>query len=320
MRRIKQRATLLAHSLTILFLAGCASIQPGSPVTPTSRDQGLSEQIFLDGENFGPGVVDGKSGEFTRKALVLYREAHALPADWRPDTSSISPYSTYTITATDLGVLGTNNSGPEAQSKQQKMPYTSLAEFLSERFHTTQKFLRGLNPGLDLNALSPGTTISVPNIRRPFDYHRYPSGYPAPPRSVATSRRVIVDLQQKMLQVQQNGVAIAAFPITPGSSTHPAPVGEWRVVGSVPWPWYRYDDGVLSRGERTDDFHNLPPGPNNPVGILWAGLNRPGVGIHGTPVPDTIGRAGSHGCIRLSNWDAATFHSLIGKDTPVTIR
>jgi lipoprotein-anchoring transpeptidase ErfK/SrfK len=123
-----------------------------------------------------------------------------------------------------------------------------------------------------------------------------------------------------MLQVQQDGIAIAAFPITPGSSAHPAPVGEWRVVGAVPWPWYRYDDGVLSRGERTDDFHNLPPGPNNPVGILWAGLNRPGVGIHGTPVPDTIGRAGSHGCIRLSNWDAATFHSLIGKDTPVTIR
>lgn len=320
MRRIKQRASLLAHSLIVLSLAACASIQPGNLVNPASRNQALREQIFLDGANFGPGVVDGKSGEFTRKAMALYREAHALPADWQPDTSGISPYSSYTITSADIAVLGVNNSGPEAQSKQEKMPYTSLAEFLSERFHTTQKFLRGLNPGLDLNALAPGTTISVPNITGPFNYQRYPSGYPAPSPSVATSRHVVVDLQQKMLQVQQDGVAIAAFPITPGSSAHPAPVGEWRIVGSVPWPWYRYDDGVLSRGERTDDFYNLPPGPNNPVGILWAGLNRPGVGIHGSPVPDTIGRAGSHGCIRLSNWDAATFHSLIGKNTPVTIR
>ncbi|MDP4625558.1 MAG: L,D-transpeptidase [Akkermansiaceae bacterium] len=79
-------------------------------------------------------------------------------------------------------------------------------------------------------------------------------------------------------------------------------------------------DAPPPRGERTDDFHNLPPGPNNPVGILWAGLNRPGIGIHGSPAPDTIGRAGSHGCIRLSNWDAATFYTLVGKGSAVTIR
>ncbi len=126
--------------------------------------------------------------------------------------------------------------------------------------------------------------------------------------------------KQKNLQVLEQGRTIAAFPITPGSPQHPAPAGLWRVVGSVPWPWYRHDEGVLSRGERTDDFYNLPPGPNSPVGILWAGLNRPGVGIHGSPVPETIGRTGSHGCIRLTNWDAAIFHTLISKNTPVTIR
>ncbi len=157
-------------------------------------------------------------------------------------------------------------------------------------------------------------------IGRPFRFDAYPSTYPAPSSATATSRRVVVDLQQKFLHVEENGRTLAAFPITPGSSEHPAPIGEWRIVGSVPWPWYRHDEGVLSRGERTDDFYNLPPGPNSPVGILWAGLNRPGVGIHGTPVPDTIGRAGSHGCIRLANWDAATFHTLVGKGTPVTIR
>ena len=92
------------------------------------------------------------------------------------------------------------------------------------------------------------------------------------------------------------------------------------MLSILPFPCLRYDLGVLKRGERTEDFHNLPPGPNNPVGILWAGLNRPGIGIHGSPAPDTIGRAGSHGCIRLSNWDAATFYTLVGKGTAVSIR
>lgn len=264
--------------------------------------------------------MDGRPGEFTTKAMALYQQSRQMSADSQPDTGNIEAYSSYTVADKDLGAIGTMASGPEAQSKQEKLPYTSLLELLSERFHTTQKFLRSLNPGMDLNSLTAGTRVNVPNIARPFRFDAFPSTYPAPPESTAASRRVIVDLQQKFLQVLENGRTIAAFPITPGSSEHPAPVGEWRVVGSVPWPWYRHDEGVLSRGERTDSFYNLPPGPNSPVGILWAGLNRPGVGIHGTPVPDTIGRAGSHGCIRLSNWDAAMFHTLVAKGTPVTIR
>ncbi len=166
--------------------------------------------------------------------------------------------------------------------------------------------------------MSAGETITVPNIRRPFRYDAFPSGYPS--SASGRSRTVIVDINERMLQVRESDRLIAAFPITPGSSEHPAPVGEFRVAGAVPWPWYRYDEGVLKRGERTENFYNLPPGPNSPVGVLWAGLNRPGIGIHGTSTPDTIGRAGSHGCIRLSNWDAAEFYKLIGKGTPVIIR
>ncbi|HRJ72178.1 MAG TPA: L,D-transpeptidase, partial [Terrimicrobiaceae bacterium] len=155
---------------------------------------------------------------------------------------------------------------------------------------------------------------------RPFRADKFPSTYPAPTTGAASSRRVLVDVTARMLEVREGGRLLAAFPITPGSAEHPAPVGEWRIVGAVPWPWYRYDEGVLKRGERTETFFLLPPGVNSPVGILWAGTNRPGVGIHGTPNPESIGRAGSHGCIRLANWDAATFHTLIAKGTPVTIR
>lgn len=300
-------------------LSGCSMIGPSSePKRPSpSRERVLQTQIFLDSQKFGPGVVDGRSGEFTAKALARYNQSKGLSPDQRPDVSGIEPYTSYTVTSKDLGVFGTMASDPADQAKQEKLPYTGLKELLSERFHTTQNFLTSLNPGRNLDSLTAGEVVTVPNIRRPFRFDAFPSAYPPGP---GASRRVIVDIRQRMLEVWERDQLIAAFPITPGSSEHPAPVGEWRIVGAVPWPWYRYDEGVLKRGERTEQFHNLPPGPNSPVGIVWAGLNRPGIGIHGTPSPDTIGRAGSHGCIRLSNWDAATFYTLIGKGTPVTIR
>lgn len=316
------RATAFASAVIFLTLTACAPHLPQQPSGPghLAGEEELKLQIFLDSESFGPGVVDGRRGEFTRKALALYQLAHDHPVEWLPDTSAIQPFSTYTIAASDFSALGTNSSGPEAQSKQSKMPNTSLIELLSERFHTTQKFLRGLNPDVHFGSVAAGQTIRVPAVSRPFRFDSFPSSYPAPSAATARRRHVIVDVGAKILQVRDGSRTIAAFPITPGSSAHPAPLGEWRVVGSVPWPWYRHDEGVLKRGERTETFYNLPPGPNNPVGIVWAGLNRPGIGIHGTPVPDTIGRAGSHGCIRLSNWDAATFHTMIGKGTTVTIR
>ncbi len=317
----------IVAAVLALVTAGCTSFDRSQPNNQPSQSQHLMQeqtlklQILLDGEGFGPGVVDGQDGEFTRKAALLYQQARGLSPDALNQlVQNIQTLDAYSVAEEDLSALGTMASEPAAQSEQEKLPYTSLAELLSERFHTTQAFLQKLNPASDLNSLVPGTRITVPNVRRPFRYDRFPSTYPAPSGDTAGSRRVIVDVREKVLQVFENGQIIAAFPITPGSSAHPAPTGEWRIVGAVPWPWYRYDDGVLNRGERTDDFYNLPPGPNNPVGVLWAGLNRPGVGIHGTPVPDTIGRAGSHGCIRLSNWDAATFYTLITKGTPVTIR
>lgn len=313
----------LTASILALAATSCTSIYnraPGPSAGPSHHQEILKQQIFLDSHDFGPGVVDGRLGEFTRKAMMNYRQAKSLPADWMPDTSNISAYRTYHITAKDIALLGTNASEVEDQAKQSKMPYTTLIEVLSERFHTTQKFLRKLNPGLHINSAPAGTPVTVPGITRPFDYHSYPSAYRAPSAATAKARRVSVGLQEKILTIHENNRLIAAFPITPGSAEHPAPPGEWRITGSVPFPWFRYDLGVLKRGVRTDDFYNLPPGPNSPVGILWAGLNSPGIGIHGSPSPDTIGRAGSHGCIRLSNWDAAKFYTLVGKGTKVTIR
>lgn len=301
------------------FLTGCATVQPAKPDRSREQDQTVRMQIFLDARHFGPGVVDGRPGEFTTKALERYNKAHGLPAGSEPDLSAIEPYSFYTITSDDAAVLGTMAVEPVDIAKQKRLPYTTLSELVAERFHTTVGCLTRLNPGKDLNALAVGDTLKVPNVARPFRADKFPSTYPAPAASAATARRVLVDLNARMLEVREGTRLLAAFPITPGSTEHPAPVGEWKIVGAVPWPWYRYDEGVLKRGERTETFFLFPPGVNSPVGVLWAGTNRPGVGIHGTPNPDTIGRAGSHGCIRLANWDAAAFYTLVGKGTPVTI-
>lgn len=316
-----RKLTPLALGIASLaFLGGCATTKPTVVKREKSRDEAIQLQIFLDARHFGPGVVDGSAGEFTTKALEFYNKAHGLPAGARPDVSAIQAYTVYTIAPEDLAVLGTMAVEPADIAKQKRLPYTTLGELIAERFHTTKGFLAEINRGKDIDALAAGDSVTVPNVARPFRADKFPSTYPAPVASVAKSRRVLVDVSTRMLEVREGGRLLAAFPITPGSSEHPAPAGEWKIVGAVPWPWYRYDEGVLKRGERTEEFFLFPPGVNSPVGILWAGTNRPGVGIHGTPNPDTIGRAGSHGCIRLANWDAAAFYTLVAKGVPVTIR
>jgi len=318
--RIMRPVIITFLGLGLLGLGGCvtpAASRPKSPPKLSPRDQAVQLQIFLDSQGFGPGVVDGRPGEFTAKALALYRHAKGLPVEANPEVGGISPYTTYTITEADLAALGTMAAEPAEIAKQKRLPYVGLGELLGERFHTTREFIHQLNPGVALDALSPGAVVKVPNVSRPFYADRFPSAYS---RLGGPARSVLVDTNLRMLEVREGGKLLAAFPITPGSTEHPAPIGEWKIAGIAPWPWYRYDEGVLKRGERTQTFFMFPPGVNSPVGILWAGLNRPGTGIHGTAYPETIGRSGSHGCIRLANWDAATFYTLAQKGMPVTIR
>lgn len=305
----------------LLGLSGCVTSSVQSRGGGASkRDETVRLQIFLDARNFGPGVVDGREGEFTAKALHAYRRAHGLSESYLPDLSESTTYTTYVVTPENLAALGSMAREPAEIAKQKRLPYVGLSELVAERFHTTREFLAELNPGQQIDSLPAGSVLRVPNVARPFRADAFTSAYAAASSSVSASRQVIVDSSYRMLEVREGERVIAAFPITPGSAEHPAPIGNWKVAGVAPWPWYRYDEGVLKRGERTESFFMFPPGPNSPVGILWVGLNRPGIGIHGTAYPETIGRAGSHGCIRLANWDAATFYTLVTKGMPVTIR
>ncbi|MEZ0385742.1 MAG: L,D-transpeptidase family protein [Verrucomicrobium sp.] len=308
----------------MLIGASCAT-GPAGGTTARPADMGEADgvklQVFLDSQSFGPGIVDGREGEFTKKALARYNAAHGLAADAFPNLRSIEPYTTYTISAEDRSKLGSQAGSPAEVALQKSQPYTSLTELLAERFHTSKAFVAKLNPGKNVDSLPAGESVTVPNVARPLYVTEIPttSATARVQNPALAGRSIRVFLRERMLEVQEGGQVLAAFPITPGSSEHPAPAGEWKIVGITTFPWYRWDQGVLQRGERTEDFYNLPPGPNSSVGVVWMGLNRPGVGIHGTSTPETIGRSGSHGCIRLANWDAAVVRQMVTAGSKVVI-
>jgi lipoprotein-anchoring transpeptidase ErfK/SrfK len=130
---------------------------------------------------------------------------------------------------------------------------------------------------------------------------------------------VTVNVAADYLEIRDGVKLVACFPITPGSTAIPTPKGEWRVLAKTLLPEFRWDESMLKSGIRSNNFYQLPSGPNNPVGIAWIALNKPGIGIHGTNDPDSIGRSASHGCIRLSNWDAFKVYGMLAAGTKVII-
>jgi lipoprotein-anchoring transpeptidase ErfK/SrfK len=296
---------------------------PKIPVALPNYDEQTSTrlQIFLDNNGFGPGKIDGQMGEFFRKALLHYKRSHKMPETGVVDSWLFDQvpqtFTAYTITEDNLKFVGDAPTEPAEQAKLKFLPYGSLLEFVAERYHSAEDYLRKLNLGKNLDALKPGDVINVPNVL-PFEIEKLTEGF-AKPNPAFVTRKVFIDTKERFLEIHEGDQLVAEFPITPGSTTLPAPKGTWKILGIATLPWFRHDEGVLNYGVRTDDFYNLPPGPNNPVGILWAGLNKPGIGMHGTNNPETIGRAGSHGCIRLANWDAARVKDLISVGNVVEI-
>ncbi len=297
---------------------------PVARAEPVSkRDLATRLQIFLDQNQFGPGKIDGEAGEFTSKALLRYQKAKGLPVS---PTSieglplhEVSPiYVQYTITEEDAKRVGPVPRKPEEQAKLKRMPYPSLLKFLVERFHTDPNFLQKINPHLDLQKLQVGDTVWVPNVT-PFQIETVRAVAKMPVIPEFKHRRILVDTRERMLELWDGDQLLAAFPITPGSSRLPAPVGTWRIIGISVMPWFRHDEGVLNHGVRTNVFYNIPAGPSNPVGVVWIGLSKPSIGIHGTNNPLTIGRASSHGCIRLANWDAIRLASMVTEWMTVVI-
>jgi lipoprotein-anchoring transpeptidase ErfK/SrfK len=315
---------LLSIVLLLTLTSRTFAEPPVARAMPVSqRDVTTQLQIFLDQQLFGPGKIDGRPGEFCTKALVRYQRAHGLPETGRLDANipldSVFPvYLSYTCTEEDLKFVGDSPTEPKEQATKKYLPYTDLLEFLTERFHCAPEFLAQINPGVKLEALKPGDTVRVPNVE-PFKIEELPKQGNLPDLPQFKGRVINIHRAEKMLDVYEGENLIAAVPITPGGGRLETPAGAWKILGIAANPTFRWDKGVLEHGVRTDNFYNLPAGPNNPVGVAWIGLNKPGIGIHGTNSPQTIGRSASHGCMRTANWDAIRLSKLVTKGVVVNI-
>ncbi|MDR3402143.1 MAG: L,D-transpeptidase [Chthoniobacter sp.] len=342
------------HAVFGLALLATATARVATPKKPShdQMEQNTRLQVFLDNANFGPGKIDGQQGEFTKKALALYRQAKGLPAAAATnpkapldttglDLSSVEPvFTTYSITADDLANVGELPSGPEAQAKVKRLPYATVAEGIAEKFHCDLKFFQDLNPK-KTEKLKAGDQVSVPNVK-PFEMSAVkaiqpgsetkaiianelgedsaaPSDSSANKPGEAAGLSLHVGVKDGLLEVMADGKIAAAFPVTVGSQQTVSPIGHWTVKAIAKLPTFRYDPLMLKKGERSSDFHMLPPGPNNPVGVMWIALNKKGIGIHGTNDPDSIGRSASHGCIRLANWDVVKLAEMVKPGMSVTV-
>lgn len=288
------------------------------PPGPKDTENAIRVQIYLDYNDFGPGKIDGQIGEFTLKAGEIFNQVHGFPkGDWshilRAARKQITnTYAAYRLMENDFRfVVPSLPQKPELQMKYKYLGYRSIGEFVAEKYHTSEECLERINPGLKLSSLKVDDMITVPNVKNPFLVEKVPYSQKYNEDPDLSAQSVIVDTKEKVATFyNKEGKLFASFPITPGQKKF-IHVGNWVVKNMVSTPEFRWDKAMLNEGKRSDQFYQLPPGPNNPVGIMWAGTNKTGIGLHGTNSPETIGRSESHGCVRLANWDAIRLPELI---------
>ena len=357
--RVLFRFAIIAVLISNGILSATARKRPSREPSPKKAniEAAARLQIFLDRANFSPGKLDGTYNEFTWKALGLYRQSRGeqpqLPPQKGKLKSNVAPDVTgldldrigpvfvpYTVTDADLASVGPLPSSVAAQAKLKFLPYRDAADAIAEKFHSDVHLLEQLNSG-KMKTIKPGDQLMVPNVE-PFeltlvkkikpdsevalqaaneieDQPDAQAGTPEEHRGATANVVIKIDTKANTLEVYEGEKLIAAYLVTVGSAQTVSPIGEWKVRRITKMATFRYDKEMLKHGQRSGNFHLLPPGPRNPVGVMWIALNKKGIGIHGTNSPDSIGHAASHGCIRLANWDVVRLATKIKPGDKVSI-
>jgi lipoprotein-anchoring transpeptidase ErfK/SrfK len=293
-----------------------AAIYDGTPLPDGASAIALKLQVLLDRAGFSPGVIDGVIGDNVAKAVTAAESVAGLPQDGVVDTElwkALMPFDdqavlvTYRITPEDAAGPYVPNlpSDYAALSKLPESSYRTPREMLAERFHMDEDLLASLNPNADFGAAGTEIIVAAP-------------GAPVADRDITY---LIADKTRKQLLGYDAGNRlVVSYPATIGSQALPSPSGTHAVNEIVPDPAYYYRPDVnFQQGDNTEPL-TVPPGPNNPVGSTWIDLTEPTYGIHGTPEPSRIDKTNSHGCVRLTNWDAVELATLIMKGVPVEFR
>ena len=328
-----KRAVQLAVALAafLAFHADLSAAPKKRPIRPVHRAAPsvalpcgnlVGFQVLLDRQGFSPGQIDGKMGANFLHALSALQTAKKLQSTGRPDcdtwkalgADAAEPTVT-TYTLTDADVKGPFAKIPPKladQARLETLGYQSMTEELAERFHTSPALLAQLNRGAPMTA---GKAINVPAVT-PFDPNAKPVHDPANGDiTIQVSRE-----ESALRATRADGTLVFFAPVSSGSIHDPLPPGDWKVTGVAAHPVFHYNPDLFWDAKPKDEKATIKAGPNNPVGVVWVALNLEHYGIHGTPEPGNIGHTESHGCVRLTNWDAAHLASLVKPGTAVTFK
>jgi lipoprotein-anchoring transpeptidase ErfK/SrfK len=290
--------------------------------SPLACGNVLGFQVLLDRAGFSPGEIDGKVGANLQRALSAVQVARNLPVTGMPDCEtwgelggdSAPTVATYQVTPDDVKGPFTERI-PTKLAEQNELPaleYRSPLERLSERFHAAPALLRTMNRGARFAA---GESIEVPAVS-PFDATMKPQRDPT-----GDDITIVVSRDESALRAERaDGTLVFFAPVSSGSVHDPLPSGEWKITGVAWRPVFHYNPDLFWDANPKDGAVTIKSGPNNPVGVVWIEINVEHYGLHGTPEPGRIGGSESHGCVRLTNWDAARLASLVKPGTPVVFR
>lgn len=296
---------------------------PVTPISPTAPflaprpvENILEAQIALARQAISSGSIDGANGYQTRAALRAFQTRERIPPTGTLDLLTRSrlrlelpPLTNYVVVSNDLARLRPVPSTWLGKSQQPRLDYSTLIELAAERCRAHPALLRKLNPGVSWGSVTAGQILTVPNV--------------PPPVLPARLAFLQLRLRDRILcgyDLRTN--LLLQFPCSIAARVEKRPLGRLEVVVIARDPAYTFNPEVFpesAEGRRLGRKLTIPPGPNNPVGVAWIGLSRPGYGIHGTPRPEEVGRTESHGCFRLANWDAEVLVQLVWRGLPVYV-